>query len=76
MPLSKMFSNKFDDLIYSSDKEDIISHYQNKNTTSPQLLATGRNRVAGHFEPKEQMGAAKGDMPNVSFLYQRMIKCN
>ncbi len=76
MPLFNTFSNKLDDLVDSSDEEDIISRRQNRNATSPQLPATGRDRVAGHSEPEEQMEGAKGDTFDVSFLYQGIIKCN
>ncbi len=76
MPLSNTFSNRLDNLVDSSDKEDVISRRRNRNTTSPQLSATGRDRVAGHSEPEEQMEGAKGDMSDVSFLYQGIIKCN
>ncbi len=69
MLLSNMFSNKLDDLVDSSDEEDVISHRQNRNTTSPQLLATGKDRIAGHSEPEERIEGTKRDTFNVSFLY-------
>ncbi len=76
MPLSDIFSNRLDDLVNCSDKKDVISHHQNRNTISPQLSATGRDRVTGHFEPKERMEGAKGDTSDVSLLYRGIIKCN
>ncbi len=74
--LSNTFNNRLDDLVDSSDKEDIISHRQNRNASSPQLPATGRDRVVRHSEPEERMEDAKGDMSDVSFLYRGIIKCN
>ena len=56
MPLSNKFSNRFDDLINSSDNEDVISRHQRRNATSPRLPATGKNGVAGHSRIEE--GAA------------------
>ncbi len=69
VPLSNTFSNWLDDLVDSSDEEDVISRRQNRNATSPQLPATGRNRVAGHFESEERMEGVKRDTSDVSFLY-------
>ena len=57
VPLSNIFSNRLDDLINSSGNKDVISRRKRKNTTSPRLLATRRNAVAGHFGMEE--GAAK-----------------
>lgn len=54
MPLSNMLSNRLDNLIDSSNKEDIISCCQNRNTTSPELLAIRRNKITDHFEIKEK----------------------
>ncbi len=68
MPLSNMFSNKFDDLIDSFNKEDIISHHQNRNAMNPQLLATGKNRVTTHSKLKERMEDVKRDTSDESFL--------
>ncbi len=76
IPLSNTFSNRLDDLVDRSDKEDVISHRRNRNATSLQLPATGRDRVAGHSEPEERMEGAKRDISDISFLYQRIIKCN
>ncbi len=76
MPLSNTFSNRLDELVNSSDEEDIISRRQNRNATSPQLPAIRRDRVAGHSEPEERMEGAKGDTSDVSFLYLGIIKCN
>ncbi len=69
MLLSNTFSNRLDDLVDSSNEEDIISRRRNRNVTSPQLPATRRDRVAGHSEPEERMEGAKGDTSDVSFLY-------
>ena len=74
--LSNIFSNKLDNLVDSSDKEDIISRRQNKNVTSHQLPAIGKDRVAGDSESEERIEGTKKDMSNVSFLYRRIIKCN
>ncbi len=76
MLLSNIFSNRLNDLVDNSDKKDVINCCQNKNTTSPQLPATERNRVAGHSEPEERMEGAKRDMSDISFLYQGTIKYN
>ncbi len=76
MPLSNTFSNRLDDLVDSSDEEDVISRRRNRNATSPQLPSTGRDRVAGHSEPEERMEGTKGDTSDVSFLYRRIIKYN
>ncbi len=76
MLLSNMFSNRLNDLVDSSDKEDIISRHQNRNATTPQLPATGRDRVASHFELEEQKRDAKEDTSDVSYLYRGIIKCN
>ncbi len=69
VPLSNMFSNKLNDLINSSDEEDVISRRRNKNATSPQLPATRRDKVAGHSKPEERMEGAKRNTSDVSFLY-------
>ncbi len=69
MSLSNMFNNKLDDLVDSSNKEDVISHHQNKNATSPQLPAISRNKfTTNHSESEKQIEDAKRDMSNVSFL--------
>lgn len=69
VPLFYMLSNRFDDLVDSYDEKDIISHCQNQNIMSSQLLAIEKNRVAGHFELKKQIEDAKRDMSDVSFIY-------
>ncbi len=74
--LSNTFSNRLDDLVNSSDKKDVISRRQNRNATSSQLSAKGRDRVAGHFGLEERIEGTKGDMSDVSFLYPGKIKCN
>lgn len=56
VPLSNIFSDRLDDLVNSSDDEDVISRHRKRNATSPRLPATGRNGVAGHSEMEE--GAA------------------
>ena len=56
VPLSNIFSNRLDDLVDSSDDEDVISRRRRRNATSPRLPATGRNGVAGHSGMEE--GAA------------------
>lgn len=57
MPLSNIFSNKLNYLDNSLDNKDIISRCQKRNTISPWLLATGRNRIVGYFKIKK--GVAK-----------------
>ncbi len=74
--LSNIFSNRLDDLVDSSDKEDVINCRQNRNATSLQLPAIRSNRIASYFEPKKWMKGAKGDTSDISFLYQGIIKCN
>ena len=84
MSLSNAYGNRIDDLVDSSNKEDIISRRRSKNTTSPKLLSTKKNRVAGHSiieegvkewnkvtghsERGEKMEDINGDMSEVSFL--------
>ena len=48
--LSKMFNNRFDNFVNTSNKEDIISRHQTGNAISPWLPGIGRNRVAGNFQ--------------------------
>ena len=74
--LSNIFSNRFDDLVNSSNKEDVISRCQNRNLTSPQLPAIRKDRVATHSELEERIEGAKKDISDVSFIYQGIIKCN
>lgn len=50
VPLFNAYNNRFDNLIDSFNKEDVISYEQTRNTTSPQLLDTRWNRVVGYFE--------------------------
>lgn len=69
MPLFNMFSNRLSNLVNSSNKKDIMSRCQNKNTTSFQLLATGKNRVIDYSELEEQIEGAKKDMFDLCFLY-------
>ena len=66
--LSNAFSNRFDHLVNTSDKEDVISRCRTRNVTSPQLLGTGRIRVAGSSERGEEIGNVNGDMSEVCFL--------
>ena len=51
--LSNMFSNRFDNLVNNSDKEDVINHCQNRNVINSQLPAIGKNKVVGHSKPEE-----------------------
>ena len=83
VPLSNIFSNRFDDLVDSSDNKDVISRRQKKNATSPQLPAigkngvvghsgiekeaAGRNRVAGYAGIEPGMNGANGDSSDVRF---------
>ncbi len=76
MPLFNTFSNSLDDLVNSSDEEDVISHRRYKNAMSPQLPAIRRDRVASHSELEEGIMGAKRDTSDVSFLYRGIIKCN
>ncbi len=41
-----MFSNRLDDLVDSSDEEDVIRCRRTRNATSPRLPGTGKNRIA------------------------------
>ena len=76
VPLSNIFNNRLDDLIDSSNKKDIISYYQNRNATNSQLPATGKDRVTSYFELEERIEGVRGDMSDVSFFYQGIIKYN
>lgn len=92
MLLSNVFSNRLNDLVDNSDKENIISCRQTRNKTSPQLSNTGRNRVIGHFEIEkgaikrnkvvryskkgEEMEGVNADMSKIGFLDQGITKCN
>ena len=71
-----MFSNRLDDLFDISDKKNVISRRQNKNAISLQLPAIGKDRVAGHFEPKERIEDTKKDTSDISFFHRGMIKYN
>ncbi len=64
MSLSNVFSNRLDDLVDSSDEEDVIRCRRTRNATSLRLPgkrkngiveegASRSNRVAGHFEMEE-----------------------
>ena len=53
MLLSNIFSNKLNELVNSFDKEDVISCRQNRYTTSPQLPATRKDRVASYSQPEK-----------------------
>ncbi len=72
--LSTTISNRLDDLVDSSNKEDVFSRHRNRNATSPQLPATGRDRVTNHSEPEERIKGAKKDTSDVSFFYLEIIK--
>ncbi len=76
VPLSNMISNKLDDLVDSSNGEDVISRRQNRNVTSSQRPAIRRDRVVGHSEPEEEMEGAKRDTSDINFFYQGIIKYN
>ena len=52
--LSNIFSNRFDDLLNISDKKDVISRHQTRNSTRFQLLNTRRNKVAGHSKIEKE----------------------
>lgn len=58
MPLSNAFSNRLNNIADTFNKEDIISRRQNRNTTSLQLLGTGKNQFAGHSERESERGKA------------------
>ena len=76
MPLSNVFSNRLDDLVDTSDEEDIINRRRTRNAMSPRLPgrgknrvagnsqkqkgASGKNRVAGHFEREERATGRNG----------------
>lgn len=67
--LLNIFSNKFDNLVNSFNKEDFNSCHKNKNATSLWLLAIKKNRITGHFKLKEKIESINRDMSNISFLY-------
>lgn len=54
----------------ASKKNRVASHYEIEEK------ATERNRVANHSEIKKKIKDANGDMSQISFLYQGIIKCN
>lgn len=90
--LSNIFNNRLNDFVNSSDKEDIISRYQNRKVTSLWLLATGKNRVTSNSEIEEEAIArnritsyskievetedANEDIFDINFFYWRIIKYN
>ena len=53
MPLFNVFNNRLDDLVDTSDEEDVISRHQTGNATSLRLLEKRKNRVAGNFQIQE-----------------------
>ena len=53
VPLSNVFSNRLDDLVDTSNKEDVISRHQTGNATSPRLPGRKKNRVTGNFQMQE-----------------------
>ena len=56
----------------------LIRLLSNKHTfLDPDLKrAIGRNAVAGRYDREEKMESPNGDMSEVSFLDQGIIKCN
>ena len=71
-----MFSNRLNNLVNSSNKKDVISYCQNKNTKNPQLLAIKKDRVAKHSKLEKQIDNAKRNMSNVNIFYWGIIKYN
>ena len=57
VPLSNVFSNRLNDLVNTSDEEDVISRRQTGNATSPRLPGRGKNKVAGNSQM--QKGASR-----------------
>lgn len=55
VPLSNIFSNRLDNFVDNFNKEDVISHCQNWNATSPSLLAIEKNRVVSHSEIEKRV---------------------
>ena len=53
VPLSNVFSNRLDDLVDTSDEEDVISRRQTGNATSSQLPGREKNRVVGNSQMQE-----------------------
>lgn len=92
MPPSNVFRNRFDEFVDSNDEENIISYYQNRNTTSLLLPATRTNRDDSHFEIEgrvteknkiadhsgieEEMEGANRNIFDVSYVYKRTIRCS
>lgn len=71
-----MVINRLDDFVTIFNKEDIISHRQNRNDISSELSAIVKNEVASHSELKEEIENSNEDTFDVSFFYERIIKCN
>lgn len=92
VPLSNVYSNRIDDLVDSSNKEDIINRYQSRNATCLQLPDISKNRVAGHSKIKEGvirkngvtghsergegMEDMNGDMSEISFIDRGITRYN
>lgn len=76
MSLSNLFSNRLDNLIDSSNEENIISCCSDKNATNPQLPAIWENEVTGDSKLDERMEDLNEDTLDLSFFYWGVIKCN
>lgn len=90
--LFNIFSNKLNNLVDSSNKENIISYCQIRNAMSLQLLIIRRNSGVGlieinkctsrknentrQFKIKEVIRGANMVISDISFFYQRIIICN
>lgn len=68
-----MFGNRLDDLVDSSDKEDVIRHRQNRNIISSQLPGIGRDRIVGHSKLKKRIEDVKRDTSDINFFYKKII---
>lgn len=85
MLLLNIFSDRLDNLVNGSDKENFITYRQNRYDTSPQLSVIGkngvvtyfkiekraieRNRVASYFEIEKKMENANENTFDISFFY-------
>lgn len=92
IPLFNIFSNRLYNFDNSFKKDNIISHCQNRNVMSFELLAIKknsiinlikinentlkRNRDVGHFEIKKKIKSINKVTFDVSFLYWEIIIYN
>lgn len=51
--LFNYFNNRFENLVNSNGKDNVISRCHNRNVTSLEILVTRRNTIADHSKIKE-----------------------